>query len=595
MRHCFRAVVLLAVMAFSPVAFAQTAPADSAIKGAVYDIGRAEQQVKSLTPSRKANIKRLQRSMKITGQRLDGSSNKTHASWVEAKQRLDAVNNALATLAGGGAAPATPPTAATQAVPKTTQAMPKAAQQPAAAVDPAIGRAQREMKLVEAQVRNLRPSDGRGALRQMKELFRIGGYLSKVADRSQPAFKQAAKQYGAIKRTLVDQVVKIEQGRLKKLAGALDRMRPADYANASKVKSSRTEFVNIDKNLKALGAPKDPAVKDLSGRLYKVSDIFEKRLADHNAQQAALGDVTSKLKALKKRYHEIKVPGRIVHPATEETVRGFIASVNAVKKHIAEDSAYIQSIDGKATLNVDDGNAFRFLRGALQGSKPQELQRVQTIVNQEMDLNVEQALQTAKFFAETNPDDVNHRNNRLTGEGKYDEGLKRLAAAKRTVDLAALYDVESGRANPPDRQPQGAEVDAATKGFKEMFIVALNGVRMPEARSTDDKLHDAVAAVFAKKKYGYAFERVVINAPLKRIKQKTGNIRGTVKSATVTMYEYEWDQFQATTAEKVGDDYYLFANSFKYYYSGDPQTQIKTWILTGRFKSSQILKENIDE
>lgn len=595
MRHCFRAVVLLAAIAFTPVALAQTTPADSAIKGAVYDIGRAEQQVKSLTPSRKANIKRLQRSMKVTGQRLEASPNKTHASWTEAKQRLDAVNSALATLAGGGAAPARSAPAAAASPTAATRAAPKTAQQPAAAIDPAIGRAQREMKLVEAQVRNLRPSDGRGALRQMTELFRIGGYLSKITDRSQPAFKQAAKQYGAIKRTLVDQVVKIEQGRLTKLAGVLDQMRPADYANASKVKSGRTGLVNIDKNLKALGAAKDPAVKGLSERVYKIADIFEKRLADHNAQQAALGDVTGKLKALGKRYHEIKVPGRIAHPATEETVRGFIASVSAVKKHIAEDSAYIRSIDGKATLNVTDGNAFRALRGGLQGSKPQQLQRVQTIVNQEMDLNVEQALQTAKFFRETDPDDVNHRNNRLTGEGKYDEGLKRLSAAKRTVDLAALYDAESGRANPPDRQPQIAQVDAAITGFKEMFIVALDGVRMPEARSTDDKLHDAVAAVFAKKKYGYAFERVVINAPLKRIKQKTGNIRGTVKSATVTMYEYVWDQFQATTAEKVGNDYYLFANSFKYYYSGDPQTQIKTWILTGRFKSSQILKENIDE
>ena len=57
--------------------------------------------------------------------------------------------------------------------------------------------------------------------------------------------------------------------------------------------------------------------------------------------------------------------------------------------------------------------------------------------------------------------------------------------------------------------------------------------------------------------------------------------------------EYEWDQFQATTAEKVGDVYYLYANTFKYYYSGDPRTPVKVWILNRRFQSSQILKENI--
>ncbi len=597
MRHCFRAVHLLAAIILTPAAFAQTTPADSAIKGAVYDIGRAEQQLKSLTPSRKANIKRLQRSMQMTGQRLDSSSNKSHASWTEAKQRLDAVNNALATLAGGGAAPTSSPpaAAATQSAPKATPTAPKVTQPPVAAADPAIGRAQREMKLVEAQVRNLRPSDSRGALRQLKELFRIGGYLSKVKDRSQPAFKQAAQQYGGIKQTLVNHMVKIEQNRLVNLAGKLDKMRPVDYANAGKVQSGRKALVDIDKNLKALGAAKDPGVQGVAGRLHKIADIYEQRIAKHNAQQAELGDVSGKLAALQQRFHKIRVPGRIVHPATKETVRGFIASVNAVKKHIAEDNAYIKSIDGKATLNVKDGNSFRSLRAGLQGSKPQELRRVMDTVNAEMDLNVDQALSTAKFYIETDPNDVNHRNNRLTGEGKYDEGLKTLAAAKQTVNLAVLYDKESGRANPPNRQPQIEQVDVATKSFKEKFIVALNGVRMPEARSKDDKLHDAVASVFATKKYGYAFERVVINAPLKRVKQKTGNIRGTVKSATVTVYEYEWDQFQATTAEKVGDKYYLFANSFKYYYSGDPQTQIKTWILTQRFKSSQILKENINE
>ena len=53
-------------------------------------------------------------------------------------------------------------------------------------------------------------------MRQLNELYRIGGKLSKVKDRAQPAFKQAAQQYGRIKRVLVGAMVKIAQDRFVK-------------------------------------------------------------------------------------------------------------------------------------------------------------------------------------------------------------------------------------------------------------------------------------------------------------------------------------------------------------------------------------------
>lgn len=609
MLHRLRAAILFAAILLAPFALgtltppalAQTAPADSAIKGALYDINRAEQQVKTLTPSRKANIKRLQRSMDMAGKRLESSPNKTHASWTEAKQRLDAVNGALATLAGGGAAKPPAAAAAPKAAPKSsapaaaTQAAPKAAAPKAAAADPSVSRAQREMKLVEAQVRNLRPSDGRGAFRQLKELYRIGGYLAKAKDRSHPAFKQAAQQYNGIKGKLVGQIVAIEQKQLMKVAGEIDKMQPLDYSNKQKVGYGRKSLANIQNSLKSLGAPKVPAVQDLYGRTAKVSAMFEKRISDRNTQQASLGDVSGKLATLQKRFHTIKVPGRIEHPATEAKITSFVESVAAVRAHVKEDFAYIKSIDGKAALNTKDGNTFRFLRSALQGQKQQSLARILNTVNMEMDLNTDQAMSTVDFLDKTDPEDVNHRNNRLTGKGQYAKNLENLTKARKAVVVAALYDEKMGRADAPDRKAQLAKVDKVTADFKKKYKIALGGVRMPEARSDDDKLHKAVAEVFARKKYGYKFERVVVNAPLKRVKNRSGNIRGTVSGATVTTYEYEWDQFQATTAEKVGDVYYLYANTFKYYYSGDPRTPVKVWILNRRFQSSQILKENIDK
>ena len=101
--------------------------------------------------------------------------------------------------------------------------------------------------------------------------------------------------------------------------------------------------------------------------------------------------------------------------------------------------------------------------------------------------------------------------------------------------------------------------------------------------------------MLARPKYNYKYERFVINADLKSLSKKVGNISSGTVSSTVTVYTYKWDQFQATTVEKVGDEYFMYANTFKYYYSGSSTTPLNRWILSGRFQSSRILKENINK
>jgi hypothetical protein len=96
-----------AFLAAGAGAWAQSQPADNTIKNVMGDLTRYEKQAKSLNPSRKANIKRMQRLLKPTRQRLNGSANKSHPSWVETEARLTRLEKALATmLAGKRPAPA---------------------------------------------------------------------------------------------------------------------------------------------------------------------------------------------------------------------------------------------------------------------------------------------------------------------------------------------------------------------------------------------------------------------------------------------------------------------------------------------------------
>ena len=92
--------ISLAALLAATVPFAQaaTAPADNAIKAAVYNIGRAETQSGRLSTSRKSAIARVRRMLEGARAQLARSGNKTHASWRAADRRLKALEQKLAAL-----------------------------------------------------------------------------------------------------------------------------------------------------------------------------------------------------------------------------------------------------------------------------------------------------------------------------------------------------------------------------------------------------------------------------------------------------------------------------------------------------------------
>jgi hypothetical protein len=77
------------------------------------------------------------------------------------------------------------------------------------------------------------------------------------------------------------------------------------------------------------------------------------------------------------------------------------------------------------------------------------------------------------------------------------------------------------------------------------------------------------------------------------MEKREGWIQPGSINITVTVYNYVWDEFQVTTAEKVGNKYFMHANRFRYYHKGAPKTPLKRWYLSQRFRSSEILEKNI--
>jgi hypothetical protein len=592
MRRSLSLALFFAVAVSSAAVQAQ----DANLKAALYDIQRAESQMPSLTPSRKANIVRMQRSLSSTEQRLQASPDKSSPAWQDANTRLEKLKQALAALASGGAPAAAPPPAAPSPAAPARQAAPvqpaPAAPAAKAAADPAIDRAMREMDALERHMRGQRV-DQRMAMQNLTELYRIGKGLA-AADRSNAAWPPAKAKYDVLNTQILDVNVQLFDLRLKKIEAQIGNLKPMDYMQANQVDPIRKMLADLYGEVTNIAAPTHPGLASTKGAIEKTNDAFEAKVKTAVAARGQHGDVDGKLAEIKKRVYEIKVPELNSYPQTQEQITAYAAGLEAVRRHIAEDGAWLAGIDGKVPLTVDQGNVFRHAKSEIQVSKPKAIDRSLAIATQTMDRWAEDQNRLLDFYGKIDPKSSNDRANKLLGQGKYDEGLKTLTTVKTAVETVVFYDKAVKRANAPDRGAQLARIDKAIADYKSKFQVALDTIRMPEAKSADGTLHKAVAEVFSRSKYGYKAERVVINAPLKSYEKETGDIsRSSITTATITVYKYKWDQFQATTAEKVGDDYYLFYNTFKFYHAADPTTPTQAWILSDRFQSSRILKENI--
>ena len=89
--------------------------------------------------------------------------------------------------------------------------------------------------------------------------------------------------------------------------------------------------------------------------------------------------------------------------------------------------------------------------------------------------------------------------------------------------------------------------------------------------------------------------QLVVTSKMSRKEKDEGTIRGTTTGASITTYHYVWDEFHVVTAEKMGDEMWVFHNLLKYYHSSDSVTPQDEWILSRRFPSTQILPGNLSK
>ena len=208
--------------------------------------------------------------------------------------------------------------------------------------------------------------------------------------------------------------------------------------------------------------------------------------------------------------------------------------------------------------------------------------------------DVTEGQRIADWILETDAKDRDQVSNRILGKGRFDENMVRLRQGEHAVAIAMVHDTAMAIATPPDRTAQLAKAKKATAHLQALTVACLDAARMPEAASTDAELTRIATETLKAPAYAVpAWERLVINRDKVHYQRRESWIRPGTVAATVSTYDYVWDEFQVTTAEKQGDEVWLWANRLKHYTSGDPTTPIGRWILSERFQMTRILPENV--
>jgi len=363
------------------------------------------------------------------------------------------------------------------------------------------------------------------------------------------------------------------------------------FLDENRVRGLRREIEGFKGRLDAF--PEDHAnVKIVAQNLANHESLFQvgvDRVAEDSKTAPA---IAAKLDTLFDQYGDEDFPSRIEPPYSAGQVRAWASELRRRRDDaIPADLAWL---DEAAQNVVVDANRIKSARSNLTVSIQRRLTESERYVVESMDGRARDGVEASEWILETDPDDRMQVLNRILGEGRFDENMRRLLDAKHFVAMARIMDEELKREEHPDRDAQAKTVGEAIERLEELVRLTLSEVRLPEPVSEDPELLKTAAETLKKEKYDVGdWRALVINAPLKSHERREAWLDpGTVR-ATVTFYTYAWEQYQVTTVEEVEGELWLFANTLKRYSSGDRTTPVGEWILSRRFKLTPILEEHV--
>lgn len=308
------------------------------------------------------------------------------------------------------------------------------------------------------------------------------------------------------------------------------------------------------------------------------------------ADLAALGDIPGQLNTILARYQRDKMPKPLAPPYEDSRINAWAQYLISFSTQANQDAAWISKV--MAATELHNFNLKNTLNGTIGHGAKGAVNRAVTDTRN----TIYQPLQKlqngqVQFVANLTPTDKDKVRNTLLGDGKYENLMADIRAGLEAIETGKKIDKALGQKPDPAAGQLAANLKAQGDKINALFETVLGEVRMPSARSDDAKLLAAAVEVLKGEPHNHRWERMVINSALRSQKED----RAWWSGGVATIATYDWDQFQVATAEKVGDQYFIFYNTMYYYRSGSSRTPLNRWVVKNRFQSSRILKEHIDK
>ncbi len=604
-------------------ALAQEVPND--LRGILYDIDRAEQQMPSLTPDRGANIKRLQNSLSRTADRLQASANKDHPVWQDATARLDRLNTDLTALAAGrlpGTAPAAE--APAPSVVQVPAPAPAPAQQEIQLISSDVAKLNRLRRNVESSFADMRTGvatdeaqayldrltaiDSQlAAMPQHPDVVAVRGSIAQTVPQLETMIASTpapqAPQINSGQNAAPTELASADRAKFARLSrntngvfeelGALDPILLQPTATVARYENTLAGLRQNQASLISQGHPDVIAVGEM---ITAAQAILAEKAATAREQVASLGDFMPRFQTIGDKYRGM--PEALRAPATLEQADTYLKSMLALSRSQAEDIQFLNDLASRTVLVAQ-----------------QDMQRMQNWVGFEVLRSIDESLtQTVanmggwangtmiaiEFVEQTDPANQNDVVNRLLDQNRYQATLDNLNEGALALRIADGFEQFLKIADAPDRSAQGARLQAALANWPELQAIALRDVRLPQAQSTDPELIAIAKRVLSEPQDvpGGPIARVVVNSDIRSLSEEVGNAStgGSRTTVTVRFTNFVWDEFQVATAEEeTPGNFRIYYTTFTYYTAGGRTTPLNRWTVSNRARSTPILAENIND
>lgn len=477
---------------------------------------------------------------------------------------------------------------------------------PLAAQDPLTKQAVTRIDEIAKKEATLAAGDTKTAEILVNNLDQAAKRLAAVNDKTEATWKDAQKRYTELRQRIVDK----SRAPVPAPANGVDAEKLAQFdkevgaatanfkmlslkhlADPYRQQSTKKEIDGLAARLAQFPAD-DESVKPVAARFADLQQLFAEAMAKLQKDVGEGASVASRLAQLDAKYEAKNLPQAIEPPFTVPQVASWTTELLRWRDvELVADTAFLDEAAKNAA--VDQQHVSR-LRGWLDEGWRRRIAELEQSARSRIEGDVADGRRFADFVLDTDPNDKDQVTNRILGKGRFDENMARLRAAERAVAIAAAFDRVTTGAENEDRKAATAHVQKAAEHLRNLAVVCLDAVRMPPAASTNAELLSIAAEALKNPVYGAGpSERTVVNADRTHHERRDGWIRAEAGAAKVTIYTYAWDQFQVTTAEKLGDDVWLFATTLKRFTSGDPTTPVERWVVADRIQLTRILPENV--